>query len=154
MLQDVIFKQTVDPITQLVCSVNNQRLSPSHIGKGQYVIGHWNPELIVKTPFLTWRDEDEIEPFQFKDRDGNWFSEYGVCDTPEQLLEKIDLESPKEKFVVFYVQIRRKEQPMDGGWRFHKWGPYIGNHEIEHEYLYDQKDINVVYTYHIYQIKE
>lgn len=32
------------------------------------------------------------------------------------------------------------------------WGAYIGNQNPQHEYIYDDKHIDKVYCYHIYEI--
>lgn len=78
---------------------------------------------------------------------------YGVCDSPEQLLEHLPhLAEDPEAYMVAMVEIRRDRQSDWGGWRWHKWGPYIGTQNPQHEYLYDEKHIDVVYTYHIYRI--
>lgn len=77
---------------------------------------------------------------------------YGVCDNADQLLKHFpELEASDRQFVVTLTEIRKDEQPRNGGWRWHKWGPYIGNHTPEHEYLYDEEDIDVVFVYHIYE---
>ena len=81
-------------------------------------------------------------------------SSYGVADNLEQILEQyaIDLENPNRKFCVALEVVKKDEQPEDGGWRWHKWGPYIGNHKIQCEYLYDEVGIEQVLLYHIYEI--
>lgn len=50
------------------------------------------------------------------------------------------------------TSIYKNQQPPVGGWRWHKWGSYIGTYESKHEYLYDE-DIDMIYVYHIYEIK-
>lgn len=79
---------------------------------------------------------------------------YGVCDSLEQIKEHYpELEDPSRYFVVVLTEVRRDEQSEWGGWRWHKWGEYIGNHQITHEYLYYEKDIERVFCYHIYEKK-
>jgi hypothetical protein len=59
--------------------------------------------------------------------------EYGVVDYPEQLGFRFpNFVGSKEFFPVY-----RKEQPYGlGGWRWHKWGPYLGTYNIRGmEYL-------------------
>lgn len=77
---------------------------------------------------------------------------YGVCDSVEQWKEhyKHLIENPKVKSFVAFTEIRKDEQPSDGGWRWHKWGRYIGNHKPQYEYLYDEKDVESVLVYHVY----
>ncbi|PLS19328.1 hypothetical protein CVD28_02630 [Bacillus sp. M6-12] len=79
---------------------------------------------------------------------------YGVCDNEQQILDKWShLEKGTQGHFITMTPIYKKHQPEWGGWRWHKWGEYIGNHEIEYEYLYDEKDIEVVYVFHIYTLK-
>lgn len=78
---------------------------------------------------------------------------YGVCDSPEQLLEHLPhLAEDPEAYMVAMVEIRRDRQSDRGGWRWHKWGPYIGTQNPQHEYLYDEKHIDSVFTYHVYRV--
>jgi hypothetical protein len=41
-----------------------------------------------------------------------------------------------------------------GGWRWHKWGPYIGTQEPKCEYIHDEPEIEEVFTYHVYELKQ
>ena len=63
------------------------------------------------------------------------------------------LNNPNKNFVIGLSTVERDRQPSDGGWRWHKWGEYIGNQNPEHEYLYDDIHIDKVYCFHIYEIK-
>jgi hypothetical protein len=45
----------------------------------------------------------------------------------------------------------KANQSHEGGWRWHKWGEYIGKYEPQYEYLYDEPEIEKVYVYHIYE---
>jgi hypothetical protein len=47
------------------------------------------------------------------------------------------------------TEVRKDDQPKQGGWRWHKWGPYIGTHEKQFEYLADEEGIERVFCYHI-----
>lgn len=78
---------------------------------------------------------------------------FGVCDYPEQVLEQIpELVTSKEKFVVGFTKIKRNEQ-SPFGWRWKKWGKYIGTQQPKHEYIYDDKHIDEVYFYQILRVK-
>lgn len=79
-------------------------------------------------------------------------SAYGVCDSPEQLLSLYDFEADTRSFFISFVEIRKDNQPSDGGWRWHKWGPYVGKQKPMCEYIYDEPDIKNVFTYHIYEL--
>lgn len=77
---------------------------------------------------------------------------YGVCDNVEQLLAHYpELEMSERKFVVTMTSVKKSEQPGDGGWRWHKWGEYIGTQDPQYEYLYDEKNIEEVFCFHIYE---
>lgn len=78
---------------------------------------------------------------------------YGVCDSLEQIKAKcpeLD-DDPNRKFVITLTEVRKDSQPEYGGWRWHKWGEYIGDHEIEHEYLADERGIDRVFCFHIFE---
>lgn len=83
------------------------------------------------------------------------FNSYGVCDSPEQLATFIKfLENLDKKYAVFICNIDKKDQPSNGGWRWHKWGQYIGKQKPTSEYLYDEPLINRVFIFNIYEITE
>lgn len=79
---------------------------------------------------------------------------YGVCDEPQQVLDAYPmLESDQEhQYIVSFTLIRREDQPSSGGWRWHKWGKYLGTQKPRFEYLYNETDIDQVYTFHILEV--
>jgi hypothetical protein len=83
------------------------------------------------------------------------FNEYGVCDSPEQFMEKYgkELKELPEEFCVAFTRVDRCDQEERGGWRWHKWGEYVGNGEITTEYLYDEPNFNYVYCFSVYRKK-
>lgn len=79
-------------------------------------------------------------------------SSYGTCDNVQQILDEYpELQDPNRQFVVFVATVVRADQPATDGWRWHKWGPYIGKLKPEHEYIYDETDIEQVLIYEIYE---
>lgn len=74
---------------------------------------------------------------------------YGVCDNASQILNYF---TPKEDEVVLMVPVIRKFESEIGGWRWHKWGTYIGVQNPTHEYIYDDTDIDVVFCFTVYKI--
>lgn len=80
---------------------------------------------------------------------------YGVCDNSHQVLKRYPelLADLDRIFVVKMTPIFKDEQPEYGGWRWHKWGQYIGDKNPQCEYIYDEEDIDMVFCYHIYEIK-
>lgn len=80
---------------------------------------------------------------------------YGVCDAPEQVLWKSNIVRAERIFVVLCSSIEKdpNNAGLGGGWRWHKWGPYIGEQDgPTREYLDDEPNIDLVYTYHILQL--
>lgn len=147
----------------------------------QFVHDRRNPERPEGYPvgvFFAWQLEHDIEgikepsyepihgitPRKPEHQDSEWFFEkagyhiwelpsYGVCDNVEQILAHYDLSDPNRKFCIGVSPIFKKDQPERGGWRWHKWGPYLGTHEPKCEYLYDEEGIEYVLIYHIYELE-
>lgn len=72
---------------------------------------------------------------------------YGVCDSIEQLRrhpiwEKIDRD-PRPMALVM-TPIRKSSYE---GWRWHKWGEYVGEQDPQCEYLEDEPVIDLVYVF-------
>lgn len=111
---------------------------------GIYQINHFNLDLIL--PFR----------LQINEKYPNLgdFDNYGVCDHFSQVLEQCPMiESSTDRYFIMSVtEINKDYQPDDGGWRWHKWGKYIGCQEITSEYLYDEPIIEKVYCYSIYEV--
>ena len=81
----------------------------------------------------------------------------GVCDSPEQFkadhLQTV-IDDPRP-FVVFFTHVHKEPENRGrgGGWRWHKWGPYIGKGQPEMEYLDDEDGFaDGIYCYHIYLV--
>jgi len=109
--------------------------------------------------FYSWKQRQD----EFKKPREEWNSEvfncesgFGVADNPEQVLKhfKTVINNPDVEVVISFTPIYKSEQPEDGGWRWHKWGTYIGDHEIQHEYLYDEEGIEKVLVYQVYPVKK
>lgn len=78
---------------------------------------------------------------------------YGVCDNYEQVLRNYpELHSTDRKFVLGLAKIDKNSQPERNGWRWEKWGEYIGTQKSQADYLHDEPEIDVVFVYHIYEI--
>ena len=69
-------------------------------------------------------------------------STYGVADNVEQIkaFYKEEVEHPENRYVIglSYVFQEKSNAGKGGGWRWHKWGPYIGELKPEYEYLDDE----------------
>lgn len=86
-------------------------------------------------------------------------AQYGVADTVEQILNyfKEEVEDPERKFfiAVTFVEQERENKGKGGGWRWHKWGDYIGDLDHQHEHLDDEdfgEDFKGVYTFHLFEV--
>jgi hypothetical protein len=147
MLVDIDLE--VKPEMKFILSVlcNGQQSEATRLDVGLYQIYHFGLEHVTKTELdAYWLDglTDALILLP---------SEYGVCDSPAQLLRT----SPhmkvfgEMKFCVSFTQIAKKDQPAQGGWRWHKWGPYFGDQKPMTEYIYDEPQIEVVFVYHVYE---
>lgn len=78
---------------------------------------------------------------------------YGVCDSLEDVFKRCPLikESPHREFLIVSMPILREDEPEEGGWRWCKWGPYLGNKTPKAEYLHDEPEIDMVIVYSIYE---
>lgn len=102
-------------------------------------------------PSFLFTDEYQ-KPF----RDVYLLNDYVVCDSAEQVMAhyKFLADDPDNTYFIALTPIVKKHQPANGGWRWHKWGPYIGNHKPSCEYIYDEPNIDYVFTYHVYKFKK
>jgi len=59
-------------------------------------------------------------------------------------------------YLIRVAPVRKAEQPAYGGWRWHKWGPYIGafkDHAKRSEYLYDTLEVEEVFVYEVHEMR-
>lgn len=86
-----------------------------------------------------------------EDSNGKFWSRYGLCDNPEQVLKKYKNShymKNEEPYCILFTPLYREDEPETGGFRYHKWGSYIGKQKPQHEYLYDDKHIDLIYSFH------
>ena len=87
----------------------------------------------------------------------NAYENYGVCDHWSQILVKFpQLQTSVIPYLVRVSLLRKEDQHPSGGWRWHKWGPYIGAFQEQarnHEYLYDTPDVEEVFTYEVHEMR-
>lgn len=157
--------QDTDSVLAMIAALNGNTSEVEELRRGVYLIGHFNGEVpgYNRYPnFYLLNPDDSQEEVESRehiaqmtgtDRDLDWSRNcYGVCDDLEQLLSHFpELEAPGREFYVTLTEVRRDNQPAQYGWRWHKWGPYIGTHEKQCEYLYDEVGIDRVFCYHIYE---
>ncbi len=180
MLIDLTLRAKPDPITTILTLTNrNTPRGIVHLDTGLYLLDHWNPEYLFKEKLLHLDEYDFsgdlksfIKSYQIKLKEmrrlysqrykRNWPKETspygptnGVVDYPLQVLEIFPhfKDDENDKYVIFFVEIKREDQPSIDGWRYHKWGEYYGKQRPLNEYLYDDKHIDVVYTFKIRRIE-
>ena len=82
-----------------------------------------------------------------------WF--YGVADSLEQI---IDFYNKNEdgffngNHVISTFEVHKNPEHSYSGWRWHKWGPYIGIKNPSREYLNDEPEIEKVICFSIYKV--
>ena len=87
-------------------------------------------------------------------------SQYGVADSLEQIKEyfKEEIEDLNRNFIITIAGVYQDKdnKGKGGGWRWHKWGEYIGKLNPQCEYLDDEDfgdDFECVICFHLYEIK-
>ena len=139
--------QPATDILAMVAAVNGNNTAPITHQTGIYEVGHFGSSDSMRE-FEEYPQFDPVEGREYR-------GAYGVCDDVKNLLTVYpELEAPGREFVVRLTPVLRASQPPDGGWRWHKWGDYIGSYVPQHEYLY-YETIDKVYCFHIYErVKE
>lgn len=133
-----------DPILAMIAAVNGNSPKTRELRPGVYEVGHFGSSHFPAHGWGSHPEFGQLHP-------GTYRSEYGVCDSIEQVLALFpELEAPGREFIVTLTPVLRANQSPDCGWRWHKWGPYIGAYKPKHEYLYDE-DIDKVFVYRIYE---
>lgn len=121
-------------------------------GSVMHINDPWNRkvyrELMNERHLLEWEE--------FAERYAMTWGIYGVADDIHQVMScHADLvNDPDKGYVIVVTRVTRASQPKEDGWRWSKWGNYIGNHEPQHEYLYDEEGIDEVIVYHVYRARE
>lgn len=86
-------------------------------------------------------------------------SQYGVADNIEQVKQyfKEEIQDPDNDYFITYTKVYQDKANagIGGGWRWHKWGEYIGNLNPICEYLDDENfgdDFEFVIVFHLYRL--
>ena len=132
-----------NPLLEILASMGEGE--QKHLDTGIYEVNHFGCSPFIDG-YKNWPDEELVN------KDGDWFGNYGVCDNYQQILDQCPmLKDSDRQFFITIKSVKKENQDPDGGWRWHKWGPYIGTHEITTEYLYDEPIVEEVFVYHIYE---
>ncbi|MCQ2209706.1 MAG: hypothetical protein MJZ34_05390 [Paludibacteraceae bacterium] len=83
---------------------------------------------------------------------------YGVADNIAQIKKFIKKQEAKGydfgECLISITPILRHLEPSSDGWRWHKWGRYIGNFKHKHEYIYNENGIDCVLCFEIVPLKK
>ena len=124
-------------IIELIAKVNGLSAKTEELVKGVYKICHFG-----SSDFL--RGYEQFPALSI--------GPYGVCDEYSQILEQCpEIISSERKFVITVTPVLKSNQSAEGGWRWEKWGEYIGTKNPQCRYLYDEPEIDSVFAYHIYE---
>lgn len=87
-------------------------------------------------------------------------AQYGVADSIEQIKEYFneEIEDTNKKYFITVTPVYqdKENKGKGGGWRWHKWGEYIGKLDSKCEYLDDEEfgdDFKHVICFHLYEVK-
>lgn len=129
-----------DPILEMMARLDGKEPDPKKLATGVYEVGHFGSSGILHG----WEHYPDL----------GGYGCYGVSDGPANLLAVVTtLQDPDRKFIALLTKVQRdvSNKGRGGGWRWHKWGEYIGRHTPTTEYLDDEPEIDFVYCYHIYE---
>ena len=147
MLVDVNVSKNNDGIDFILAVLSGGRPEATRIGTGLYKVSHFNFGDML--PRGEWEDYANLSRF------GEDACAYGVCDSPEQFMAALGdrIAADPSQFVVSFTRVARSEQSPEVGWRWRKWGPYIGTQSPQCEYIHDEPEIAEVYCYHVFERK-
>lgn len=146
-----IFQPCNDELARMLAAISTTTTDPVAMADGVVQVSHFSLDLLIWGHNHTSPKEYMIYPWLGKD-----FNCYGVCDSPKQFLDKFEkcLRDDKRVFCVSLTHVEKDPANAGhgGGWRWHKWGPYIGEGKPTTEYLDDEPDFDDgVWVYHVYQ---
>lgn len=108
---------------------------------GEHGLGNTHFDISGFTP-------EEMDSRDYKDT-------YGVADSIEQIAAFYadEVNDPYRQYCIGVTPVTKADQPSDGGWRWHKWGSYIGTKTPTTEYLYDEPEIEAVLVFDIFEVR-
>lgn len=80
----------------------------------------------------------------------------GICDNASQVLETYHklVDDPNRLYVVFLSPVFKCDQQPEAGFKWKRYGKYIGVHKRKESLLVDEPDIGFIFKYNIYEIKK
>lgn len=81
---------------------------------------------------------------------------FGVADNIQQVVQVLEkaIRYPDQLLTVVCTFVFKSNTEPEGGWRWEKWGKYIGVKNPKCDYLYDEPEIEHVVVYHVYNIPD
>ncbi len=86
-------------------------------------------------------------------------STYGVADTIDQIKDyyKEEIADTNNRYAIALTPVwqDKANEGKGGGWRWHKWGPYIGSLNPQYEYLDDEDfgdDFKYIIVFTLYKV--
>lgn len=69
-------------------------------------------------------------------------------------LYKFLADNPDAVYLIRFYPVFNHHDGKTGGWRWHKWGSYLGKHTPKCQYLNEEKNIDYVLLWHLYPLKK
>lgn len=141
----------IDPLPEDIRYIFNKML-PKKVARGVYLGGLNSFSLCIKDKYVEFPNLGKKTKIM-----GHYIyfkQSYGLCDNSYQIFKKYwwEIIHPFRVFSIILTPVYRDSQPKQFGFRYHKWGEYIGNQNPKHEYLYDDKHIRKIYSFKIVEI--
>jgi hypothetical protein len=102
--------------------------------------------------------ESQLQYF-YGSKKNQWIHQYGVADNIEQIKKYYSkqIKDTKNKFVISVTPVwqNKENKCKGGGWRWHKWGEYIGTLDHKCEHLDDEdfgEDFQYILCFHLYHV--
>ncbi len=153
MLKAPKFKELDARMVEFLRITGGRFDSPKEIQPGLYEIAHFSFNEFLDDSWEEWPEVGKVRHRAV----GGEYSSHGVCDSPAQFLKHgigRFITKSKREFCVSFTHIEKKADP-EGGWRWHKWGPYIGKGKPTTEYIYDEAEFDDgVYVYAVFEKKQ
>lgn len=148
-----------NPILAMLSAVEGPGRNEKKLEEGFMEIQHFSGDMLVwgrNAPEMYMGYPDLADICQ--DPEGCGLNSYGVCDSPRQFIDRYKkalADDAVRTFFCTFTHIAKdpSNRGQGGGWRWHKWGPYIGEGKPECEYLDDEDGFaDGVWVYHVLQI--
>lgn len=157
MLVDLtVNKEVVDKLVKLIEESEDKELRRYKSPEKRYLIINSDPKNHIEKgiyrsigfnfcieEFIEFKNKSNLYKSQYWFDKDTMVCSYGVADSIDQIKEyyKAQIEDEVNKYVISlsYVFQEVKNKGRGGGWRWHKWGPYIGKLDHKCEYLDDEE---------------